>query len=136
MDVCEKMKKKEDALDKLILDENEDPNYDLLAKIILNYLRFTKSGEIIYEKEFNKLNSWRKVMIYLLGRKIIVLKKLVENFSERATPKEISKNTGVLQGSIQKYLTRELKGITNSEKGSHMIPNYNLHKCEGLLNKK
>jgi len=36
---------KEDALDSLILDEDKNPDIDLLAKILLKYLKFTKSGE-------------------------------------------------------------------------------------------
>ena len=123
------------VLDKLIVDEDEDPNYDILASLIEKNLKFTKEGEFIYEKEFNKSQSWKKIMIYLLGRKVVFIKELKKDFKEQVTPKDISDEIGIPQKSVCKFLSTELKGITKSQNGSHFIPNYNLHKCEDLLNR-
>lgn len=126
---------KEDALDKLIIDEDKSPDIELLAELIAKYLKFTKSGEIIFEKEFYKLKEWQKTLIYLLARKAISLKKLKDNFEEKISYKEISKLLGLKESSVRKYVHTELKGIVRTEKGGYLIPNYNLHKCKEVLKK-
>jgi len=123
-----------DALDKLILNEDENPNIDLLAEIILKYLRFTKHGEIIFEKDFYELKDWQKVLVYILGRKVIFIKKLQNDFDEKISYKEISKQLGLKESSVTKYASKELKGIIKSEKGKYFVPNYNLYKCKEKLN--
>jgi len=123
-----------DALDKLVLDEDENPNIDLLAEIVSKYLRFTKSGEIIFEKEFYELKDWQKVLVYILGRKVIFIKKLQNDLDEKISYKEISKQLGLKESSVTKYASKELKSIIKSEKGKYFVPNYNLHKCKEKLN--
>ncbi len=122
-----------DALDKLIVSEDETPDIDLLAEIILKYLRFTKSGEIIFEKEFYNLKDWQKFLVYLLGRKVVSIKKLQKEFNENISPKEISNSLGMPSNSITKYASTDLKGLIKSDKGKYFIPNYNLHKCKEKL---
>ncbi len=126
-----------DALDKLIVDEDESPDINLLAELITPYLRFDKkTGEVIFKEEFYKLKDWQKILLYLLGRKAISIKKLQKDFEEKITPKDI---TEIIGGDLAKnrvYLTRELKGIPKSEKGKYFVPNYNIHKCRDKINKK
>jgi hypothetical protein len=125
-----------DALDKLIVSESEVGNLDLLASLVKSYLQFIKeTGEIIPNKEFYKLKDWKKLLIYLLGRKVIFIKKLNKDFIEEVTPKEIEDIFGVKSKSITKYAAVELKGIIKSDKGKYKIPNYNLFKCEEILKK-
>lgn len=123
-----------DALDKLIIDEDENPDSGVLANLISKYLRFgKKSGEVIFNEEFSKLKDWQKILVYLLGRKGIVVKKLREKFSEKISPKDLSKEFGIPPKSISSYVSRELKGIIKAENGEYFIPNYNLYKCEEKL---
>jgi hypothetical protein len=123
-----------DALDKLIVDEEENPNVELLAELVLKFLKFDKkTGEIIFNKEFSKLKDGQKILIYLLGRKVIFIKKLQKNFDEKIAPKEITDAIGGNLAKNRVYLTRELKGILKSEKGKHFVPNYNLYKCKEKL---
>jgi len=51
---------KKDALDKLIVNEKESADVDLLATLINGFLRFTKEGEIIFERQFFKQTDWKK----------------------------------------------------------------------------
>ena len=130
------MDKKKDLLDKLIVDEDENPNIELLVGLVSPYLRFDKkSGEIIFNEEFYKLKDWQKVLIYLLGRKVIFVKKLQKDFDEKITPKKISKILNIPQKSITRCACRELKGIIKSEKGKYLVPNYNLYKCKEKVKK-
>ncbi|MCD6092453.1 MAG: hypothetical protein J7J38_00340, partial [Candidatus Aenigmarchaeota archaeon] len=114
-----------DPLDKLIVDESENPNISLLAGLVSPYLRFDKkSGEIIFNEEFYKLKDWQKVLIYLLGRKVIFVKKLQKDFDEKITPKKISEILNIESKHIRTYASRELKGLIKSEKGKYSVPNY------------
>lgn len=124
-----------DALDKLIVDEKESLDVELLAELVRGYLRFTKEGEIIFEKEFSKLKDYQKVMVYLLGRKVVFVKKLNQNFKEEVSYKDISKLFGIKESSIRKYASLELKGIIRAKKGNYKIPTFNLLKCEEIFKK-
>ncbi len=125
-----------DVLDKLIVDESASLDITLLASLVGSYLKFTKEGEIIFNKEFYKLKDWQKILILLSGRKVISIKKLKSEFKEEISPKEISTILGMPPKSIARCGSRELKGIIKSEKGKYKIPNYNLVKCEESLKKK
>ena len=123
----------EDPLDKLIIDENKNLDIALLASLVGGFLKFTREGEIVFEREFYKLRDWQKNLIYLLGRKIIFIKKLKQNFKEEIAPREISKILGIPATSITRCAIRELKGIIKSENGLYKIPNYTLYKCEEIF---
>ena len=122
-----------DALDKLIVNEDENPNTDLLAEIISKYLRFTTLGEIIFEKEFYQLKELQKFIVFLLARKVILIKKLKKDFEEKMSYKEISEELGIKPATLRKYVSRDLKNIIKSDKGKYFIPNYNLFKCKEKL---
>jgi len=124
-----------DALDKLIVDESESLDINLLASLVSNYLKFTKEGEMIFEKYFYELKDWQKLLIYLLARKAILVKKLQKNFEEKISPAEISRLLGIKAPTIRKYVSKDLKGIIKSENGKYFVPNYNLFKCEKILKK-
>ncbi len=122
-----------DPLDKFIVNEDERPDIDLLVSIVDGYFRFTKNGHMLFEKNFHKLSESKKIMIFLLGRKIIKIKNLVPDFKEEIKPKEISDITGIKRKNVTSRLSTELSGITKSLTGAHYIPNYNLYKCEELM---
>lgn len=123
-----------DELDKLIVNENETANISLLASLIEGKIKFAKEdGEIIFEKGFYDLKDWQKILIYLLGRKVILIKKLKKEFDEKISPKDISDNLGMPSKSISKYAARDLRGLIKSDKGKYFIPNYNLYKCKEVL---
>ena len=125
-----------DALDNLIVDDNKAADINLLASLISRYLKFTKEGEIIFEKEFYKLKDYQKILTFLLGRKVISIKKLKSDFREKIAPKEMGEILGIPSKSITKYFSVELKSIVKNDKREYGVPNYALHKCEEILKKK
>ncbi len=130
------MTTEKDPLDKLIVDENQSIDSDLLASLIEDFMQFTKDGEFIFTEKFFKESDWKKVLFFLLGRKVIFIKSLKDGFKEEIQPKDISDLLVIPPKSITRILSTELKGITKSTKGSHKIPNYNLHKCKEVLENK
>jgi len=125
-----------DALDKLIVDEEENPDKELLANLVCSYLKFDKkSGKIMFEGNFYKLKEWQKFLVFILGRKVVLIKNLQKEFDEKISPKEASEILGMKAPTLRKYVSADLKGIVKSEKGKYYIPNYNLHKCKEKLDK-
>ena len=121
-------------LDKLIVETNaDDISLELLASTLQNFVKFTKQGEVIFDASFYKLPEWKKIVVYLLSRKVISIKKLVEPFDEAASPKEISEITGVSQKAVSRDLSIKLKPVTKNENSRYKIPNYSIHRCAEML---
>lgn len=124
----------EDPLDKLIVEKNANEiSLELLASVLHNFVRFTKQGEIIFDGAFYKLPEWKKIVVYLLSRKVISIKKLIEPFEEGVGSGEISELTGVPQKAVSRDLSTKLKTVTRNESGKYKIPNYNIHQCAELF---
>jgi hypothetical protein len=122
-----------DVLDELIIDEDVEPNLNLLADLVKTYMKFSRTGDIIYEDNFRSNPEWKRVMLFLLGRKIIFIKKLGGK-KEEPTLKEISEGAFSPTKNITRIFNRELKSIVKPiERGLYIIPNYNLLKCKNLL---
>ncbi|MBU1167542.1 hypothetical protein KKC60_04010 [Patescibacteria group bacterium] len=122
-----------DPLDKLIVDEEKSPNLETLANSVNGYLRVSKQGTILYDKTFHKLPNNKKVLLYLLARKIISIKGLRENFTEGIKSNSIGEEIGVEYKDVRTYLSGHLKGVVKNDNGLWFIPNYNLHKCEEMM---
>ncbi len=124
----------ENPLDKLIVEKDaNDVSLEVLASILQGFVRFTKEGEFIFDGAFYKLPEWKKITIYLLSRKVISIKKLIAEFEEGVSSREISEVTGVRQSSVSRELSTKLKTLTRSENGKYKVPNYNIHKCSEML---
>jgi hypothetical protein len=125
---------KRDPLDELIVDVNVKADSRLLAGILKDYIRITRTGEVLFENAFDKEKEWKKVMLFLLAKKVIALKKLDKDLVEETRPKDISEKTFVSSGTVRRSLKRELKNIVaKSGRGSYKIPNFNLRKCKLLI---
>jgi hypothetical protein len=125
-----------DALDELIVDTKARPDLDLLANILKDNIQLTTDGNLNFSEDFHKYPDWKKVMLYMLGRKAIVIKKLSKEIKEESMPAEIGKYILVSGDTVGKRIARELKRIVVKNKGGYFIPNYNLLKCKELLEKK
>jgi len=125
---------KEDPLDKLIVEKDtNDFSLELLASTLQGFVRFTKEGEIIFESSFYPLPEWKKIVIYLLSRKVISIKKLITNYEEGAGPKDISEVIGATSKNISRDLATKLKSLVRNENSKYKIPNYNITKCAEML---
>jgi len=74
-------------------------------------------------------------LVYLLGRKVISIKKLSKDFEEKISQKEIEHFLGIKGSSIRKYVSVDLKSVLKSEGKKYFVPNYNLYKCKEKLEK-
>ena len=127
---------KKDQLDELIIDSDTTADTKILAEILGEYIRFTKTGEILFEKPFDKEKEWKKVILFLLSKKVITIKKLKKDAKEESSPTEISEKTFIANSTVRRSLKRELKNIVvKSGRGLYKIPNYNLRKCKSLIKK-
>lgn len=122
-----------DPLDKFIVDEEKSPNLEALANSVDGYIRVSKQGTVLYDKKFYKLPKTKRIVLYLLSRKIISIKNLKPSFSENVESKDIGEEIGVEYEDVRKNLSGNLKGIVKNEEGKWFVPNYNLHKCEDMM---
>lgn len=126
-----------DPLDDLIVDESVEPDLTLISKILKGNVELTKKeGRIIFSEDFHDFPDWKKIMIFLLARKAVVIKKLNKEIKEHSMPTEIGKNILVSGDNVGKRLARELKGIAIKNPDGYFIPNYKLVKCRDLLESK
>ncbi len=124
----------EDPLDKLIVEKDADEiSLEVLASMLQGFVRFTKEGEIIFDSLFHKQPEWKRIIIYLLSRKVISIKKLIKEFEECASSREIAELTGIAQTSVSRELSTKLKTVAKNETGKYKIPNYNIHKCAEMF---
>jgi len=127
------MNEKKDPLDELIVNENMPVDKTLLADVLKGELTITKDGQVSYSDRFSSYKQWKRVMLYLLSRKVMVIKKIGGLTSEKASADELSKNALLPKSSIGRVLAENLRRIVISEKGKYHIPNYNLVRCKAIL---
>lgn len=109
-----------ERLKELLIDE-EDILQEILAEILKKYVNITKTGKIIYNENFGKLDTERKVIIsYLayLARKLLGLSK-----DEKASAKDIASETGMNYGTVRSVISKLVRsGILNrEERGQYYI---------------
>ncbi|MBN2095489.1 MAG: hypothetical protein JW727_05555 [Candidatus Aenigmarchaeota archaeon] len=123
-----------DALDDLIVDSEATADIDLLAELLKSYVRINRVGEVLFEEHYQTQSDRKKITLYLLARKVAVIKNLGEGLKEECRPKEISEKTCIAPENVRHYLGVELKGIViKVKRGLYIVPNYNLLKCKALL---
>jgi len=120
-----------DELDTLVVDEDMYIDKGILANVLKDYLRITKSAQIIPEALFYELNNEKKVILYLLARKVMKIKGIVE--VEGVGPSQISKDIGLPVGSVKTVTYKIGKTLLKSEGGSYIVPNYNLKRVTELI---
>ena len=102
-----------EKLKELLIDE-EDILQEILAEILKKYVNITKTGKIIYNENFGKLDAERKVIVsYLayLARKLLGLSK-----DEKASAKDVASETGMNYGTVRAVVSKLVRlGILNRE---------------------
>ena len=124
-----------DELDVLIVKENEVIDKMLLATLLKNYLKITETGEVVSEEQFFSLDAKKKILVFLLARKVMKLKGIGHLESEDAGPKEISDKIGIPFGTVGRTLRElvEKNVIQQTESGKYRVPNFNLHRVKQIL---
>src|SRR3972149_8222303 len=114
----------EDPLDVLFEEEKVDEKMikQIIGEILVNYVRLSQDGGIFPLPEFDNLNRFQKLLIYLLAKKALYVRQLVVN--ELTPPSEIRKNTGLPMGTVNPSLRQlERDRLVKSDLGRYKIPN-------------
>ncbi len=122
-------KEVKDALDELIVDENQSIDTNLLASLLKDRLVPSKEGNISYNTSFYQFPEWKRMLLFILIRKAIVIKGL-KSIKEKATYKEVAEGAFIPITSVPRTHLRNLKGIVLKDKEGYFVPNYNLIKCK------
>jgi hypothetical protein len=85
--------------------------------------------------DFDTLPSWKKMLVFLVCRKAMLLREVVSD--ERIGPKEISKSIGINEASARDISRNKFtKKLVKGEKGKYYIPNFKLKSVKEVLNDK
>ena len=122
------MEAKEDPLDEIFVNENEPANKKMLAEILKPFVTIDSKGVVAFTEDYNKLKESKKVLVYMLCKKAMVLKNLPD-ISEKTSIKDIVDNAMVNESNAKNTLFTYFKNIV---KGG-IIPNYNLKKVKELI---
>ena len=120
MDKTKNPEIEEKKLSNLIVNEDkmsEELIYDLLQP----YLRILKNEKkLIPKSQFLKLNTEKKILIWLLGRKAMFILHILDD--EFIGPKAISEETNIKVGSIKPTIrSLNQKGLSESDNGKYKI---------------
>lgn len=132
MNEQEKFERK-DELDAFIVEENEPADKKLLASVIAPYVTSMGKNQIVdYTEEYEHLDTWKKILVYLCCRKVMHIKGILTE--EGTGPKEISERANIgLDSAKDISRNSNLKGIVTNFKGKYLVPNYRLKRLKGLL---
>jgi len=127
------MDNEKDELDELIVDENQVIDKGLLRDIIKPYLMITNEGGVIFKNPFDKQTGAKKILIYILARKVMKIKNVGNLKHENVNQKDISEKTNIADYNVRSYIATPLKGIVLRDENGYFIPNYNLIRVKNLL---
>ena len=125
-----------DPFDQLFVDQDA-LDHELVTEIILPHLRLQRNTtEVILTLEGSKLNLSKRVLVYLLARKVFVAKDVTEE--EGASPAQIEKDTGIKGSSLRPTLSRLIDDklvLVDKDTRAYSIPNYAIYRIADLLKK-
>jgi hypothetical protein len=123
-----KMANSPDPLDEIFVDENIPADKKMLAEILKPFATIDSRGIIAFTEEYAKLKESKKVLVFMLCKKAMILHGVPED-SEQTNVKEVVKNISVNESSAKNALFTFFKGVV---KGG-IIPNYNLKKAKEII---
>ena len=115
----------DDPLSKLLLDAQEIDREAF--RVLQDYVGIdSKSGKVILKASLIKLSARRKVLAYLLGKKVAKLLSKIDN--ELTLPKEISDETSIPKGSVNPKLREllEKRLIKQTKEGEYYIHSHQI----------
>lgn len=120
------------TLENLLVDEQKIGE-EILHDLLSDYIRIGKqSGDLIPQEEFDQLAAKQKVIIVLLTQRARHELEMVK--TEWLTPKEISQQSGVKQGTVHPTV-RELnnESLIESGDGSYRIPSHSIRQAREFV---
>ncbi|MCK4647369.1 hypothetical protein KAT24_00370 [Candidatus Pacearchaeota archaeon] len=124
--------KEVDELDEIFVNKNIPINKKLLVEILKSFVTIDEEGMIDFKEDYEKLSYWKKILIYLLCKKALTSRKIIDK--EYANPKEISENAMIGESAAKKISNNEtIKRLTKKTKEGYFIQNYNLKKIKDII---
>lgn len=126
----------QDPLDAIFVESNEELSRKIIAEILTPLLTIDPKGNLDFSEEYDKLTSIKKALVYLVAKKAMKLKNIVEE--EFALKSETSKNALISENDSNNAFCNIYKKLVENKKGKgYTIPDYKLKKVrEEILKNK
>ena len=92
-----------DPLNEIFVEKNEPADRKLLAEILKPFATIDSTGIISYTKEFDRVKESKKILIYLLCKKAIILKG-IQGILEEANLAEVMEKVMVSESNSKNAL--------------------------------
>jgi len=123
------------ALDDIFVDKNEPIDIKLIREILLGKVTIDPEGRVVFTEEGEKLTDNKKVLIYLVCRKAMIMKGFLSPDEEAIGPTKISQKLRVGVSNTKKTTKETFSKLLENKKGKYYIPNHNLKKVKAVLSK-
>ncbi len=124
--------KEEDVLDEIFVETNEVASKQLIKEILKPFLTIDPRCNLDFFEEYNKLTNQKKALVYLVAKKAMKLRGIVEE--EFASKSETSKNSLISENDANNAFSNTYKKLVVNEKGKgYVIPDYNLKKIKEII---
>ncbi len=117
-----------DILDEIFVDKNEPADKKLIVEILKSFATIDSKGVINFTDNYDKLKESKKVLVFMVCKKAMMLKGLPE-ILEKTNVKEIIEKAGVSKSTAKNVLFTNFKKIIKEG----LIPNYNLRKIKDIV---
>lgn len=126
------MSESSNPLDVLFVD-NSSLDLELLAATIVDYVKINaEKAEVIFTVKGRGLKNKEKILAYLLARKAMHMKGIIED--ESIGPSDIERETGIKGNTLRPILGRlRDESIIRNDNGKYYIHNHALHDVSKIL---
>jgi len=129
------MTEEKDPLDEIFVDANEPAIRLLVADILKPLVTIDPQGNIDFLQGYDKINNQKKALIYLIVKKAMKLKGLIED--ELSLKTEVSKKGLISENDANNAFSNTYKKLVINRKGKgYFVPDYNIKKVKALVSKK
>ena len=124
---------KEDPLSELLVDAVEADRRSIATALKGRVALDSSSGRLVLSPGYNDLDSRRKVLVVLLGRKAAFLLNLTD--SEALTNKDVTDVSGLPPGTAAPGLKslREMRLVSQDPSKAYYVPNAQILSAVGFL---
>lgn len=120
-----------DKLDALVVDEMAVAREDV-AGALARFVRFTRSGELLLEPEFDELNAEQRVLCVLLA--VQAQRMLGLRDTDEVTPGEVVALSGMPEGTVRPKLSTLLKSRQVAKSaGRYSMPIHSARRAIAVL---
>ena len=118
-----------DPLDEIFVESNEILSRQLIVDILKPLVTIDPKGNLDFSEEYEKLTNMKKALVYLVVKKAMKLKGIVEE--EFALKPETSKNTLISENDANNAFCNIYKKLVENKKGKgYTVPDYKLKKVK------